>query len=147
MLQSGFFVVSILLVASSSALADSQPTPLQIPKQLLERRLEMARKVFEQDRIRLKGAAGFPSELSAWSERWLDAELALAERPSDRVKPLRDHLDRIRDIERVAIDFAGTGQGRRADADAATYYRLQAEIRLYKEGFVPYPAEGADERK
>jgi hypothetical protein len=30
--------------------------------------------------------------------------------------------------------LAKTGQGRQADADAATYYRLDAEVRLAKEG-------------
>ena len=73
-----------------------------------------------------------------WSERWLDAELALAAKPMDRAKALQDHLDRTREVERIMVEFAKmVGQGRQAYADAATYYRLEAEIRLYREGMTP----------
>jgi len=122
--------------------APEASAPRKVSKELLEKRLEAARKVFEQNLVRLKGAQALPSELFGWSERWLDAELALAEKPADRVKALRDHFDRTREVERAAVNYAKTGQGRQADADAATYYRLEAEIRLLKEGLEPHPAKG-----
>jgi hypothetical protein len=106
----------------------------------------MARKVFEQNLLRLRNREGLPAELFGWSERWLEAELALCDKEADRVKAFRAHLDRTREVERMAINYAQTGQGRQADADAATYYRLEAEIRLFKEGVEPHPAREKKDR-
>lgn len=142
MLRSGMYSISLVLVASAAALADQAPAPLKVPKELLEKRLDAARKVFEQNMVRLKASEGLPSELFGWSERWLEAELAVAEKQAHRVKALRDHLDRTREVEHVAVHFAKIGQGRQADADAASYYRLEAEIRLLKEGVEPHSAKG-----
>jgi hypothetical protein len=141
MLRSGLFSVSLVLVAVAAFRADADPKPLKVPKELLEKRLEAARKVFEQNLARIKTAQGLPSELFGWSERWLEAELALTEKKDDRAKALQDHLDRTREVERVAVTYAKSGQGRQADADAATYYRLEVEIRLLKEGAETRPAK------
>jgi hypothetical protein len=97
--------------------------------------------VYEQNRVRIQNAKGSPAELFEWSERWLEAELAVCEKEADRVKAFRDHLDRTRYVERLSTGLALTGQGRQADADAATYYRIEAEIRLYREGIEPHPAK------
>jgi hypothetical protein len=126
------------------------PAPLQVPKELRERLREAARQVYEQNMKRIKNGEGLPTELFGWSERWLEAELALADKPADRAKALRAHLDRTRDVEGTAALLARAGQGRQADAEAATYYRLQAEARLLKEGVEPLPAKdenGKPEKK
>ena len=143
MMRSAMFSISLVLVAAGAAIADQAPGPLKVPKDLLEKRLEAVRKVYEQHSARIKQREGLPAELFGWSERWLEAELALADKQADRVKALRDHLDRTREVERAAVGHAKTGQGRQADADAATYYRLEAEIRLHKEGVEPRPVKGA----
>jgi hypothetical protein len=117
------------------------PAPPKVPKDLLQKRLASARKVFELNLARLKTGQGLPAELFGWSERWLEAELALADKQAERVKALKDHLNRTREVERVAVGHARTGQGRQADAEAATYYRLEAEIRLFKAGVPTNPAE------
>ena len=140
MLKSGVFALS-LAIAAAAGFPDPAP-PLKVPKELLEKRLDTVRKVYQQNLARLKGGQSLPSELFGWSERWLEAELALAEKPADRAKVLQDHLDRTREVERAAVGYAKAGQGRQADADAATYYRLEAEIRLLKEGVEPQPAKG-----
>jgi hypothetical protein len=135
-------LLACLVVGVGLASAD---TPPRVPKDLLEKRLDTARKVYEQNLARVKNGQGQPSGLAEWSERWLDAELALAAAQADRAKALRTHLDRAREVERIATNFARAGQGRQADADAATYFRLQAEIRLAKEGEAPHSAaEGKD---
>ena len=117
--------------------AARDPAPPKVPKELLEKRAEAARKVYQQNLTRLKAGQGLPSELFGWSERWLDAELPLAEKPADRARVLQAHLDRTREVERMTVGFAKAGQGRQSDADAATYYRLEAEIRLHREGVTP----------
>jgi hypothetical protein len=141
MSRSGLFSICLALGAGPAALADPAPAPPTVPKDLLEKRLDAARKVYRQNMARLKGAQGPPAEVFGWSERWLDAELALSEKPEERVKALRDHLDRTRAVEQTAAALARTGQGRQADADAAAYYRLEAEIRFLKEGVPPQPAK------
>ncbi len=138
MLRPRTLLAGLVLLAGAAALADPPPPP-KAPRELLEKRLEAARKVFEQNLARLKSAQAAPAELFGWSERWLEAELALAERQADRARALRDHLDRAREVERLAAGLAKSGQGRQADADAATYYRLEAEIRLSAEGAEPRP--------
>jgi hypothetical protein len=134
--------ISLILVAGFAAFTAPVAAQVKVPKELLQKRLEVARKVFEQNMHRLKNVQGVPSELFGWSERWLEAELALADKQADRVKALRDHLGRTSEVERLAVGYAKTGQGRQADADAATYFRLEAEIRLLKEGGAPVPAKG-----
>jgi hypothetical protein len=125
-----FGLVSIVFVLSAGPVGAVDPAPAHAPKELLEKRLEAARNVFRQNLTRVKAAQAQPSDVFGWSERWLEAELALAAKPADRGKALRDHVERTREVERVAIALARTGQGRQADADAATYYRADAEIRL-----------------
>ena len=131
--------------AQNRAVRDTREIPApdrpKVPKQLLEKRLETARKVFEQIKTRIKANRGLPSELFGWSERWLEAELALAGTPAERVKAFKDHLHRSQEIERLAVHFARIGGGRQEDATAATYYRLQAEIRLISEGVDPQTAK------
>jgi hypothetical protein len=136
---------TFLLVATLVGAADDGPAPKggpKIPVELLEKRVEAARKVYEQNRTRLQNAQGLPAELFGWSERLLEAELALSDKEGVRAKAFRDHFDRTREVERLAAGFARAGQGRQADADAATYFRLEAEIRLHKEGIEPHPAKG-----
>src|SRR5262249_35740000 len=64
-------------------------------RELLQKQVELARRVWEQNRARLvQNLEGPPDELFGWSVRWLDAELALHDRKSERIKALQDHLDR-----------------------------------------------------
>jgi len=131
----------------SAAKEPAVPTPLKVPKELLEKRLEMARSAYTQYRARIQAAINSSfSELFGWSERWLEAELALANTQADRVKALMDYLDRTRDAERMTANFAKAGQGIKADADAAAYYRVDAEIRLLKEGVEPHPAKENEQK-
>jgi hypothetical protein len=106
---------------------------------LLEKRVQAARRVFELDLARFRTGTGSLPEMFGWSERLLDAELALTVEPAERANHLRANLDRTRLVERMAVMLAKTGQGRESDVAAATYYRIQAELLLYKEGLVPHP--------
>jgi hypothetical protein len=133
------------LVLPTLTLTFAKPEPpkdaLKVPKEVLQKRAEAARRVYKQNLDRIRSGEGLPAELFGWSERWLEAVLALCDKESERVKALRDHLDRTRDVERITGAAARAGQGKQADADAATYFRLEAEIRLYKEGVKPHPAK------
>lgn len=121
--------------SKGGSLADSAPAKL--PVDLLEKRLEAARKVYNLNLARVKGGQGSFNELFGWSEKWLDAELPLIVKQDDRVKAIRAHLERTREVERLAAMFVTAGQAKAADAEAATYYRVEAEIRAIREGAGP----------
>ena len=121
---------SILFSAKSAPSAPAQ-TSVKVPKELLQKQLETARAVFREDLARLKvGEAIFDEKFMMWSERWLDAELALSDKPTDQVAALKAHLDRIKEIEKLAEAWTRIGQGHASDALAATYFRVTAEIKL-----------------
>jgi hypothetical protein len=145
MTRLGTFCVIMLSTAGPTFAFPDSPPPT-IPKDLLEKRVEAARKVYEQKKTRLQSGQGLPAELFDWSERWLDAELALRDKKDERVKALRDHLDRTRELERMMQASARAGLGVQADVEAATFFRLGAEIRLVKEGVKPHPAKERKEK-
>jgi hypothetical protein len=134
MFRTGILSLSLLVAIPFLSVAAPAPALPKVPKELLEKRLDAVRKVFEQKNRQVKLSRAHPSVLFGWSERWLEAELALAGNQADRVKALKDHLHRAQEIERLAINFAKVGGGRHDDAAAATYFRLKAEIRLVMEG-------------
>ncbi|HWG46484.1 MAG TPA: hypothetical protein VN688_27225 [Gemmataceae bacterium] len=120
--------------------AEAAPAIPKVPKELLERRLEAAQKVYKQKTERYKSGIGFPSELFGWSQRWVEAELALKDKKEERLAAFKAHVDRTREVERLAIMHAKTGQGMQSDADAATYDRISAEIRFFQAaGKLPSP--------
>lgn len=130
MSRSWFLTLGLLvLVAAELAAADKTP---QVPKELLEKRRDAARKVFTLHFKRLFNGIGDVSPLFAWSQRWLEAEMVLSDKKADRIAALKAHLERMRQLEQVAVNNARTGQSGQRDADAATYYRLDAEIRLFR---------------
>jgi hypothetical protein len=56
--------------------------------------------------------------------------LALSNNRADRVASLKAHLERAKELEKIATMYAKTGQARESDAQGATYLRIDAEIRL-----------------
>jgi len=127
-------VSSLLLSGEPPRNAAPKAGP-KIPRELLDQRLEAARSVFEVDLKRLKAAEMATDErLMWWSERWLNAELALSEKPAERTAALEAHVQRMKELERIFDGYAKTGQSRESDAQAATYFRAEAEIRLLEAG-------------
>jgi len=110
-------------------MAAPAPESPKVPKELLVKRLDAARKVYREMMKRYQGGREQPSELFGWSARWLDAELALTEKKEDRLAALTAHLRRSREVEKQAIALAKTGKGKQLEADAATCHRIGAEIR------------------
>lgn len=140
MIRSRLFVVTVVLFGTALVFADLNPAGSSVSRELLEKRQETARKVYQQNLSQFQAGQLHPAELFGWSERWLEADLALAATKEDRTKAFQSHFERVRGQERTAIAYAKSGQARQADADAATYHRLEAEIRLLNEG-VPLPPD------
>ncbi len=103
----------------------------RIETELKKELVAAAETTYKQDLARIKGLQGSSvEELYTWSHRWLDAELDLAANKDERVAAHQRHLDRMKDLEKMAKAMAVTGQGRQSDATAAAYYRTQAELWL-----------------
>jgi hypothetical protein len=142
-------VLTILLLAAGGILiprgaqSEAAPAPVAqtVPKELLERRLEVVNMVWEMNRRRfLGGKVALPNDLLGWSERMLEAELPLLDTQKDRITALQKHMDRTREVEQIFFRMADVGVGRIVDAHAATYERLNAEIRFFEAtGEVPPP--------
>ncbi len=103
----------------------------KVPPELAKARLDAARKTYEQKLRRvLNRGGGEPESFYVWSRRWRDAEEAIKPGKESRLATARAHLKRMQEIARIFAAYAKTGQGRPEDADAAEYYRIQAEIDL-----------------
>jgi hypothetical protein len=124
----GLFILCVVPVSAAPV------PPSKVPKELLEARVKAASDTYKENEARVRGGQGLPSELFGWSRRWLDAELALGKDKAARLAALQTHVKRTREVERILHAFSRTGQGRHADATAATYYRVQAEILLIEAG-------------
>jgi hypothetical protein len=92
--------------------------------------LEEARKVFKESLARYRAGVGplGVEELYQWSVRWLEGELDLAAGAAERAAALKAHLDRMREVEKMAANLAKAGQGRESDAAAGRYFRAQGEL-------------------
>jgi hypothetical protein len=81
-------VLTIILLAAGGILIpwDAQgdaapaPAPPKVPKELLENRLDAAKRVWVQTWQRIRSGHEQPRALFGWSERWLEAELALLDK-------------------------------------------------------------------
>ncbi len=126
-------LLASLLIAADPA-GEKRAAPSPVVGELLVQRLHSAQAVYQQDLARIRAAEAVADDrLAAWSERWLDADLALSGKPAERIAALRAHLERTREIEKLAGHRAKIGQGREADMHATAWYRINAEIRLAEE--------------
>jgi hypothetical protein len=107
--------------------------PSKAPKELLEKRRDIAKRVWETKWQIITQTGRMPaSDLLGWSERWMDAELALRDKKEERVAALQAHVERTREVERLSIASWKMGRLMAVDADAASYERFNAEIRYYE---------------
>jgi len=118
------------------------PEPPKVPRELLTARRDAARQTYTATEIRIKGAQGTPLELAEWSRRWLEGDLALSEKETDRVRAYQAHWERMKKGEDLAHAYWKAGQGRHSDAVAMTYHRLEAEIWYFQaDGKLPKGAK------
>lgn len=126
-------VLALCVVAAIALPLRAAPAPeRKVPKTLLQERLQAARKVYDQTRMRVRGGDGRPTDLFGWSERILKAELPLCETEEARVAAYKANVERTREVERILKGLERTGNVLLSDANAATYYRVEAEILYFK---------------
>jgi RNA polymerase sigma factor (sigma-70 family) len=117
------------------------PAAAKVPRELLKQRLEAVQAFYNDYRRRLATGLGQPTELFGWSERWLEAELALSDKKVDQVAALKAHVERTREWEQLLLAYEKTGTVRKSDAAVGTYERTDAEIRYFQAtGELPPPS-------
>jgi RND family efflux transporter MFP subunit len=104
-------------------------------KKLTQARLEAARKTYEMLLQRYKNATDRldTEKMYQWSRRWMEAGRDLASKQDERVAAVQAHLDRMKDLERLATALSKAGQGLMSDVSAAEFYRTEAELWLARE--------------
>ncbi len=60
--------------------------------------------------------------------------LRIAVTEAERLAAMREHRDRMRDLEGLVGGYVRAGQGRFSDSLKATYYRLEADQILVESG-------------
>ncbi len=96
--------------------------------------IEAARSAYEIHRILYDNFRGATADdLYVWSKRWMTAEWDLNLGAGKAQKAVKDHFDRMVDIEAAAKarDVAGRGA---SDVAATKYYRTEAELMLARTG-------------
>jgi multidrug resistance efflux pump len=127
----GMFGTVALTVARAGP--DDKPAPEPTPEfaALYKSRLEAARQAYQ---LLAKSMAAQESSdvegLYRWSQRWLDAQRDVSAKKEDHIAALEAHLGRMRDLEKLAKNFAKAGQGSAHNAAAAEFYRADAELQL-----------------
>ena len=102
-----------------------------VPVELLKSRLDAARNVFQSNLQKLQNGEATTNEGAlSWSEQLVNAELAMSNKRPDRVAALKAHLERAKELEKIATTYVKAGQGRELDVQGAIYFRIDAEIRL-----------------
>ncbi len=120
----------------------ARPPAPRIPQELLKQRVSAAQKTYTQILQRVKAGLALPQQLPEWSRRWLEAEKSLSNKNEDHLKALQAHLERVKEVENLCLVGAKRGMMHPADADAATYFRIEAEIWLLQAGGQVKPAPG-----
>jgi hypothetical protein len=136
-----------LLLAAAVPMRAEPPPKRKIPRELLEMRLNAARVVYELDYVRIMGGPGQPPELFGWSERILKAELPLCESKVAREAAYKANLARLRNLERLLKTYDELFPDNHtwsADAAAATFDRLEAEIEYFQLTGKQAPSDAGD---
>jgi hypothetical protein len=93
-------------------------------KQLGKDRIAAIEKVYLGVFAQMKSGRAVVDSVYLWSMRWLDAEIDTGK---TQKLALADHLARMTMLERDVVAAKGTGQASAIDADAAAYFKLEAE--------------------
>ncbi len=118
----------------SGQLRAEEPAPRRAKKSkledLLKERLATVREISRLVKARFKSGEATVDQLREASRMLLEAELELCGSDKDRIKVWEMAVVEAKELERIADNFAKTGQGHVSAALAAKADRLQAEIAL-----------------
>jgi hypothetical protein len=116
----------LLLVACASLAAVPSAAAAPTVAQLVKDRAEAAERTFQLALAAWKSNRGAIEAVYTWSVRWLDA--ALDRDPRAKKQAFADHVTRMQDVETEAVKLTTAGTVTAAEAEAAVYYRVEAEL-------------------
>jgi hypothetical protein len=120
-------VLAVLWAATAGAGDRSPATTLS---RLAKERRDAARKTYRTTWANYRDGFAGEEQVYRWSKRWLEAERQADPRPDRQLAALRDHWERMRQMEKTVKSLQ---QARAITTDrvtAAEYYRAEAEMWL-----------------
>lgn len=126
--------MKIASIARTSALAlcASLAAPLSVSEaaptvaELAKDRVAAAERAYRTTAAGHRAGRAQVEAVYAWSVRWLDAALDAA--PKAGKQALADHAKRMADLDAEVQKMAAAGTAGPLEADAAAYFRIEAEL-------------------
>lgn len=128
-------VLGLILTGLSFAHAQA-PAPQQGPPKLgslAQARLQAAIKQYDETWAYYQQARIDSYQVYVWSKLILDCRRDLADKPTDQLAALDEHLNRMKKLEILIKKVRRLGFGRSYDVGASEYYRLEAEYWVGRE--------------
>jgi outer membrane protein TolC len=97
---------------------------------LLNERLKAARTEFDARTNEFKAGRITPDKLIAASRRLVEAQRDMSKTKEDLLNALRDHVERMKQHEKIYQQMVDVGRLPRYEMAESTYYRAEAEIWL-----------------
>lgn len=112
------------IIAAPSAATEAEAAPPVA--ELAKDRAAAAAKAFRATSAAHRSGRAPVEAVYAWSVRWLDAAIDAA--PKAARQALAEHRKRMAELEAEVQKMAAAGAAGPLDADAAAYYRIEAEL-------------------
>lgn len=109
-------------IAAPSSMSEAAPSAAELAKD----RVAAAERAFRSVATGHRAGRATAEAVYMWSARWLEA--ALETTPKAAKQTLADHLKRMTDLEAEVQKMAAAGIAGSLEADAAAYYRIEAEL-------------------
>jgi hypothetical protein len=125
----------LLVLVPTFALADvdvTRPNATPNAATLRAGRSDLAAKGYADALSRMKAGAESVETVMIWSSRWRDAEAAVSTDPSAAATAAGRHFERAKLVEGLARERVATGTMRPGEANAALWWRTDAELATLK---------------
>jgi hypothetical protein len=121
--------LALTTAATAGAAPSTNPYEGTIEATIAGERLDAAHKAYDGMLARWKRGQAKLDDVYAWSVRWLDAELEPTV-GADTDQALKDHAQRMHDLEAAVIAQSKRGTASSVDVELARYYRVDADFRV-----------------
>jgi len=123
--------LGLLLISPWVSSFQSAAPPARVAENMAKAKRDAARTTYEV--IWKNNREGFIpiAEIAyRWSRRWLEAELELASKKSDKIAAYQNHLDRMRELYRITHERYRNRVNTIEEVSASDFYQLEARLWL-----------------
>ncbi len=135
MIRTASLLFALGLVGTAAGPHLPAPLPMkepEVPLELRKAQLEPAQAVYDARKKQYEAGAITPDSVFEWSRRLFDARIALAASREERIAACRAYVEETKSIEKLTKQRLDAGRAPIADYKAAEYFRVEAEILLFK---------------